>query len=89
MVCLKSVEMIYRAGVEINKVLNYLLTYKLSQYNLEMTFSLVISSGGFNNPSARFVKAAYVQKNPNTQQWQGDRKLHLAGFNQHVACPTP
>ena len=45
-----------------NPVLKYLLTYKMSQDHLELFFSAVQTSGGWNNnPTTRQFVAAYKQ----------------------------
>ena len=47
--CLESVQKIFHQYLEQEMSLKYLLTYKLSQDHLELFFSAIRASGGFNN----------------------------------------
>jgi len=61
LVCCKSIEVINEMLLTSPKpVLEYLLTYRMSQDHIELFFSKIRSMGGFNNnPSARQFLAAY------------------------------
>jgi hypothetical protein len=61
LVAIKSTKDIFHTLVEAEDApLKYLLTYKLSQYHLELFFGAVRSAGGFNNnPTTQQFTAAY------------------------------
>lgn len=60
LICIESLEKIYKKYIIEEKMLKYLLTYKLSQDHLELFFGCVRSKGGYNNnPTARQFEAAY------------------------------
>jgi len=60
MVSLKSVQNLFNELVISDGILDFLLSYKLSQDHLEMFFSAVRSRGGFNNnPTAFQFESAY------------------------------
>lgn len=60
MISLKSVQNLFNELVISDNILQFLLTYKLSQDHLEMFFSAVRSRGGFNNnPTAFQFESAY------------------------------
>jgi len=56
-VCLTSVENFYYNVIK-TKVLDFFLTYKVSQDHLELLFSSIRSMGGFNSTPTQF-EAAY------------------------------
>ena len=60
LICMESLENLYKYYVKEKKLLKYILTYKLSQDHLELFFGAVRSKGGYNNnPTARQFEAAY------------------------------
>jgi hypothetical protein len=59
-ISLKSSQLIFETYVKKRNILNYVLTYKMSQDHLEMFFGSIRSSLGMNNnPSAHQFKTAY------------------------------
>jgi hypothetical protein len=59
-VTLRSVKDLFTKLVEEEKILNYLLTYKLSQDHLEMFFGCIRRINGCNNnPTCRIFKSSY------------------------------
>lgn len=60
LICMESLKQLYSTYVVNHRMLNYILSYKISQDHLELFFSTIRSKGGFNNnPSARQFEAAY------------------------------
>lgn len=61
LICIESLKCFYTKYIDVPEPsLNYLLTYKLSQDHIEVTFSAVRSFGGSNNnPTARQFEAIY------------------------------
>ncbi|VEN63851.1 unnamed protein product, partial [Callosobruchus maculatus] len=55
---IKSIQLLYTKLVKEEKLLKFILTYKLSQDHIEIFFSAVRSKGGFNNnPTSRQFQA--------------------------------
>lgn len=60
LICMESLQKMYKYLVTEKKLLKYILTYKLSQDHLELFFGAIRSKGGYNNnPTARQFEAAY------------------------------
>lgn len=60
LICMSSLENMYKNVVFEKQKLKYILSYKLSQDHLELFFGAIRSKGGHNNnPTARQFEAAY------------------------------
>lgn len=68
LICMESLEQMYKKYVLNEKKLKYILSYKLSQDHLEMFFGVIRSKGGHNNnPTARQFESAYKRLLVRTQ----------------------